>query len=364
MNRSPIITSPDDPALSRLCHELAERAEATDASGQWPAEQLRVCACYGVYQWFLPKEWGGQVWSEADLAAAYFRLAAACLTTTFVLTQRVAACRRIVESSNVAAKEALLPGLASGASFATVGISHLPTSRRHVARPVLAAREADGGFVLDGYSPWVTGSYHADHIVMGATLADGREVLLAVPGDTRGIEPAEPVRLVALSASHTGAVHCREAFVESRWLLAGPIERVMSLGGGGTGGVQTSAVAVGLATAAIDYLAAEAARRSDLLAAAETLRAEREALASDLVAVARGGPACPPPASSVEGLRARANSLALRATQAALTAAKGAGFVQGHPAGRWCREALFFLVWSCPQGVATANLCELAGIET
>ena len=61
-------------------------------------------------------------------------------------------------------------------------------------------------------------------------------------------------------------------------------------------------------------------------------------------------------------LRTRANSLALRSTQAALAAAKGAGFVAGHPAGRWCREALFFLVWSCPQSVVAANLCELAGL--
>jgi hypothetical protein len=53
----------------------------------------------------------------------------------------------------------------------------------------------------------------------------------------------------------------------------------------------------------------------------------------------------------------------LRATQAALAAAKGTGFVVGHPAGRWCREALFFLVWSCPRPVAAANLCELAGLE-
>jgi hypothetical protein len=53
----------------------------------------------------------------------------------------------------------------------------------------------------------------------------------------------------------------------------------------------------------------------------------------------------------------------LRATQAALVAAKGAGYVAGHPAGRWCREAMFFLVWSCPQPVLAANLCELAGLR-
>ena len=35
----------------------------------------------------------------------------------------------------------------------------------------------------------------------------------------------------------------------------------------------------------------------------------------------------------------------------------------GHSAGRMAREALFFLVWSCPQPVMQANLCELAGLE-
>jgi butyryl-CoA dehydrogenase len=362
MTRASIIASPADPALDQLCRELAARAEATDATGQWPEEQLVLCADYGVYQWFLPEQWGGQAWGEADLARAYFRLAAACLTTTFVLTQRVGACRRIVESDNLEAKEALLPGLADGSIFATVGISHLTTSRRHVARPVLAARDVEGGYLFDGYSPWVTGGRYADQIVMGATLTDGQELLVALPTDAPGVEPAEPARLVALSASHTGAVHCRNVLVEHRWLLAGPVEQVMKRGGG-AGGVQTSAVALGLATAAIDFLADEAGRRGELTAARDSLRGERQVLADELLAVAGGGPGCAVAPNAVEGLRARANSLALRATQAALTAAKGAGFVQGHPAGRWCREALFFLVWSCPQPVAAANLCELAGIE-
>ena len=58
----------------------------------------------------------------------------------------------------------------------------------------------------------------------------------------------------------------------------------------------------------------------------------------------------------------RANSLVLRATQMSLAAAKGAGYASRHPVGRWCREALFFLVWSCPQPVVEENLRELAGL--
>ena len=133
------ITSPDDAALDRLCQELASRAGALDTSGAWPAEQLRMLGEAGVYRWFLPRQWGGFEWNEADLLRGYMRLAAACLTTTFILTQRSGAVKRIVDSENAEAQKRLLPGLAEGSHFATVGISHLTTSRRHLAKPVLQA---------------------------------------------------------------------------------------------------------------------------------------------------------------------------------------------------------------------------------
>jgi hypothetical protein len=50
----------------------------------------------------------------------------------------------------------------------------------------------------------------------------------------------------------------------------------------------------------------------------------------------------------------------LRAAQSYLAASKGAGFVSGHPAERAVREAMFFLVWSCPQPVVSAALREFA----
>jgi alkylation response protein AidB-like acyl-CoA dehydrogenase len=92
--------------------------------------------------------------------------------------------------------------------------------------------------------------------------------------------------------------------------------------------------------------------------AAAAMRRELNELVNDLLGLAGGEQPC-----AAEDARGRANSLALRTTQAALVAAKGAGFVAGHPAGRWCREALFFLVWSCPPSVLTANLCEFAGLQ-
>jgi alkylation response protein AidB-like acyl-CoA dehydrogenase len=268
--------------------------------------------------------------------------------------------------------------LIAGRTFATVGISHLTTSRQHVGKPVLRAADREGGYALDGYSPWVTGAEFAEHVVLGATLDDGRQILVALPTDLPGVRIDRAPELVGLSASRTGPVVCNGVLVPERFLLAGPVLEVMKQGvGAKTGGLQTSALAIGLASAAIEFLSAQAGARADLTEPAEALVEERDQLlgrmlrlASDsairgedhtgrLTPPARQDDAC---VSDGNELRGRANSLALRASQAALAAAKGAGYVAGHPAGRWCREALFFLVWSCPAPVMQANLCELAGI--
>ncbi|MEM8864767.1 MAG: acyl-CoA dehydrogenase family protein [Planctomycetota bacterium] len=360
-----MIEAPDDPALADLCEELAKRAPATDLSGDWPAEQLGLCGDAGVFRWFLPKEYGGFAWDDASVVRGYLKLSAACLTTTFVITQRTAASRRLALCENEALKDRLLPALASGESFATVGISHLTTSGRHLAKPRLAATRTDGGWRLNGVAPWATGAVAADNLVIGATVVDGEqatpdEILVAVPQETSGVTVAEPFQLVGVSASATGAINFADAFVPDEQVMAGPIEKVLSAvsRGASTGGHETSTLALGLAAAAVDFLKSEATGRDDLAEATESLSAEHAELVADLLSVARGEPAC-----TSESLRTRANSLVLRATQASLAAAKGAGYVAGHPVGRWCREALFFMVWSCPQPVMSANLCELAGIE-
>jgi alkylation response protein AidB-like acyl-CoA dehydrogenase len=357
-----MISSPDSRELAELCAKLAEMAVELDRHPRWPAEQLRLCGEYGVYEWFIEPRWGGQGWDEEQIARGYHALAAACLTTTFILTQRTGACKRIAGCENESLQSRLLPALASGEMFATVGISHLTTSRQHLHRPVLAAETIPGGFRLSGMSPWVTGGAAADNIVLAATLVDEpgdeRQLLAAVPTDLLGVSVADPLALVGVTASSTGPVHLSNVEVPVEWLIAGPVRHVMATGvGAGTGSFETSTLAIGLAKAAIDFLNDEATRRADLQQPAAALQSEHDELFDELLAATRGDTRV-----TKESLRQRANSLALRATQASLAAAKGTGYVVGHPAGRWCREALFFLVWSCPQPVAAANLCELAGI--
>src|SRR5207247_7757931 len=87
----------------------------------------------------IPREYGGDGWTGSRLLEGYEQLAGACLTSCFILSQRDGACRRIRDSGNAPLCQELLPPLARGERFATVGLSHLTTSRQHV-QPALTAK--------------------------------------------------------------------------------------------------------------------------------------------------------------------------------------------------------------------------------
>ena len=351
---------PASDRLAELCERLRTASKTLDSVEDWPGEQLALAADAGVFRWFVPQHLGGTGWNPCEIAEGYRRLGANCLTTTFVITQWVAAVTRIVSSENEALQQRLLPDLIAGKTHITVGISHLTTSRRHLANPVLSATETEQGFRLQGFSPWVTAAPNADFFLIGATMQDQRQVLLVVSSDSPGVAIQPSQSLVALSASRTGSVKFEDVFVPAENLVAGPAEAVLKTSKrSGTGGVQTSTLALALASSAIDFVVEQSADRTELSESGTELKEQWQVAWQNLLSVADGSGEI-----SNEQLRTDANSLALRSTQAAMVAAKGAGFVNGHPVGRWCQEALFFLVWSCPPAVSTANLCELAGIQS
>lgn len=330
---------------------LSRLAEQADDALEWPAQSWAALCSEAVVRWPVPRALGGLEFSSADLLRGYERLSGACLTTTFILSQRDAAIRRLRDGARQDLAAELLPALAGGTAFATVGLSQLTTSRQHTA-PALRATLSDQHIVLDGVIPWVSGADRADFLVAGATLGDGQQVLFVLPMELPGIAIGKPLPLAALRGSRTAEIACRSVAVPRRWLLAGPAVQVLSTGRGGAGGLETSCLAIGHAGGAIDDLRRDADSRPDLLPMVERLNTTRQSLMDDLLSLAEK-PAGPDAAIA---LRARANALALRATQAALTSAKGAGFVHPHAAQRRARQAQFFLVWSCPRAAAEATL--------
>ncbi|WP_437221683.1 acyl-CoA dehydrogenase family protein [Planctomicrobium sp. SH661] len=344
-----------------LLSDLHQHTIELDQSGAWPAEQFEWLARAGVLGWVIPAEFGGSDISQADLLSGYEQLSTACLTTAFILTQRNGACQRIAGCQNSSLKERLLPSLAKGELFATVGISHLTTSRQHLRTPAVAVDITGESLRLNGSIPWVTGASHADLIVTGGTCPDGQQVLIALPTDLPGISIQPHAKLMSLTASHTATVELKDVILSKEHLLAGPVHEVMKQGlGGGTGSQVTSVLAVGLSSRSLKLIQEQEKLRPDLAEFAAQFGTELNELREDLFRSVTANPntalSCPTAAE----IRQRANSLVLRITQAAITISKGMGFVQGHPAELAVREAMFFLVWSCPQPVAQGLLQELA----
>jgi alkylation response protein AidB-like acyl-CoA dehydrogenase len=228
-------------------------------------------------------------------------------------------------------------------------------------RPALVATEDSSGFILDGVMPWVSAASRADYFVTGAAFADtGLQILVVLPRDSAGVTVGDPMDLMALAGSMTTEVTCTRVHVERKWLLAGPAEKVLTLGRGGAGGLHTVCLALGLSKAAIDFLALEARQRPELLSVTEGLERRQSRVRKSLYSITSN--AVSP--QEVAMLRARANALVLQSTQAALTASKGTGFRHPHPAQRWARQALFFLVWSCPWPAASATLDALVRLSS
>ena len=137
--------------------QLASLAADADGCPVWPTASWDLLRQTGALGWSVPRAYGGLEWSHRDLLDGYGRLAGACLTTTFLLSQREAACRRLAESGRDDLCRELLPTLARGERFATVGLSQLTTSRQHTG-PSLRVRETPTAVVLEGVIPWVTGA--------------------------------------------------------------------------------------------------------------------------------------------------------------------------------------------------------------
>lgn len=310
---------------------------------------MRMLARTGVLARFVPADCEGTGGEEAMLVDTLAATATACLTTALALSQWAAAVR-IIAAGPPDLRTALLPSLARGDSFTTVGISQLTTSRRHLRRPALVADRDDAGWRLDGICPWVTGADACDTIVTGAQAADGGQIFFVVSTTAAGVQIEPPLAMLALSGSRTAVV--RLTGVRPAHVIE-PAETNAPR----TGGLATTALALGAARASIAVVTEEARHRESLAPVADRLSIELGGLFQRLTRAAREGLA----ADERDRLRAAATDLVLRAGQAALTASKGAGFVTGHPVERLVRESLFFLVWSCPQAVADALLCEFSG---
>jgi butyryl-CoA dehydrogenase len=330
-------------SLMSVLPAIAGRATALDRSGDWPAEDLRDLGGIGVWRWFVPEQFGGEGIHPLELHLRYEAIASASLATALVISQRDSAVAWIESALDSGLREELLPGLARGEYFATIGIAQLTTSKQG-GPPQLRAVSQDGGYRLEGVIPWATGAAKAKFIVAGAVVEDGQQILFVLPTDLPGVSIERPLELVALRASWTSRFELRGARLDRRWVLRGPVAKAIS---GLSRGVPLSQafLVFGLCRGALDLISRHDSDRARSLAG--QFGDQFLELRSEILALCQGGREADAAAAGPR-LRASCNDLAARIAQTAVALYKGSALLVDHPAQRLAREAMFFLVWSCP----------------
>ncbi len=105
---------PVDPQTLEALAVLADRA---DAELDWPTASWEQMHAAGIPAWSVPTEYGGLGLPGPARLRGYEQLAAACLTATFILSQRDAAVRRILSLGRLEIKADLLPRSRAMRSF-------------------------------------------------------------------------------------------------------------------------------------------------------------------------------------------------------------------------------------------------------
>ncbi|MTD14767.1 acyl-CoA dehydrogenase [Nakamurella sp. YIM 132087] len=300
-----------------LAHDLLfPSAAAVDAADRLPDEHWSALAGAGLLALAADSDdLGPESFALAgDVLAS---LAGGCLSTGFLWIQHEGTAMAVARSS---LRDRYLPGLVDGSVRSGIALGGLRPGPDQ-----LRVRAVDGGFVLDGSVPWVSGWGMLDVLQVAAVCGDEVVFLLidAVPSD--GLT-GTLLSLVAAQASRTVTLHCAGLFVPGdRELARMPLDdwNEMQRWGSPLNGF----LALGVAGRCALLLGDEAGDLPDAI-----VRTRADLLAAD------------PPA--VPAARAAASVLADRAAARLAVRTGAASVLRGSDAERLRREAGFLLVFA------------------
>lgn len=341
-------------SLGEICASVLEpNAQEVDRGSDPPLENLRLLAQAGLVAVTTPAEWGGSACSGAFMREYTELMTAACGTTWFVLTQHLGACASVAGSANPRLRELYLKQMARGEHWVGVGFGHL---RR--PEPLLRAQPVDGGYLLTGVAPWVTGWPILSGVIFGAVLPDQRYVYLyADAAEGPALRSSPPLPICAMNASATTEVHLDGLFVpEENWVRFSTRE---DMARGDLNGI-AGAVAppLGCARGSHKILETAASKRGGLAArqAAMSLAAEIDACRVEAYLWADGPKDRPDYKENALRARAAAITLGVRAAHSAVAASGGGANARTHPAQRLFREAMFYTLTAQTEDTMAATL--------
>ncbi len=292
----------------------------------------------------IPKDFGGTELDALNYHQFQLTLAQHSGALAFLQTQHQSAAAMLASSDNLFLKRAYLPHMTNGEVMIGVGFSQL----RRYPHVLVTASETRRGYLLEGEVPWITGFGFFKEFIIGAHLADGREIYGIVPLKSTtqksggSISLSEPMQLAAMAATNTVSAKLH------RWLLEQ--DSVLSIQPVGAihekdrhNVLHHGFFALGCAQAGVNILENNYYKKK-LSCLQEAFLVLNRELNQCRNAMFAGLTASNHDYEQKLKIRAWAIELAGRCSQAAVAASGGVANSQFHAAQRVYREALLFTV--------------------
>ena len=150
---------------------LAVRAAPIDASGDFPADNLRELAGLGVLGVNIPTEYGGVGASALGIALVMENVTSGCAATASAVGAHYLATDAILIGGTEEQKHRLLARAASGEALGAYALTE-PRSGSDAAGMTTRARPEGDGFRITGTKHFITNAGEADFLIVFARLGD------------------------------------------------------------------------------------------------------------------------------------------------------------------------------------------------
>jgi hypothetical protein len=332
--------------------ELAPRAAAAEAAGEFPRDLFATLGRAGLLSLPYPEHLGGGGQPYEVYLQVLEELAARWLTVPLGISVHVLSCFPVAAWGTDAQRERWLPQMLGGDTVGAYCLSEPHCGSDAAALTTRAALEGDE-YVVTGTKAWITHAGVADfYNLMVRTGGPGPDGIscLVTPAGIPGMAFAEPEHKMGMSASPTAQVVLEGARVPQADLVGAPGDgfriAMQALDAGRLG---IAACAVGLARGALDAAIGYARERTAFgqpIAAFQGLQfmladmdTQVHAARALLLEAARLKDAGRP--FSVPAARAKllATDVAMAVTTDAVQVLGGAGYTTDFPVERYMREA-------------------------
>jgi hypothetical protein len=332
--------------------ELAPRAAAAEAAGEFPREVFATLGRAGLLGLPYPEEVGGGGQPYEVYLQVLEELAARWMTVSLGVSVHVLSCFPVVAWGTDAQRERWLPNMLGGASLGAYCLSE-PHCGSDAAALTTRADRVEEHYRITGTKAWITHAGVADFynlmVRTGGPGATGISCLVA-PADTPGMSFATPEHKMGMMSSPTAQVLLDGARVPAHDLVGRPGDgfriAMQALDAGRLG---IAACAVGLARSALAEAVAYARDRQAfgqaiavfqglqfMLADMDTQVHAARALLLEAARLKDAGRPFTLPAARAKLL---ATDVAMRVTTDAVQVLGGAGYTTDFPVERYMREA-------------------------